>query len=105
MARRESAYQADLIKRIKELYPEALIMKNDTDRIQGVPDLIILWMEFWAALEVKASSTADRQPNQEYYIRHLDDMSFAAFICPENEEEVLHALQQAFTPRRRARVS
>jgi hypothetical protein len=31
-------------------------------------------------------------------------MSFAAYIYPENEKEVLSALQQAFKPPRRARV-
>lgn len=73
--------------------------------MQGTPDLIILWKQYWASLEVKASASASEQPNQDHYIRRLDAMSFAAFIYPENEEEVLIALQQAFKPPRRARVS
>jgi len=31
-------------------------------------------------------------------------MSFAAFIYPENEAEVLHALQRAFEHRRPTRI-
>jgi hypothetical protein len=46
-------------------------------------------------------ASASRQPNQDYYVEQLDEMSFAAYIYPENEEEVLSALQQAFeSPRR-----
>jgi hypothetical protein len=51
-------------------------------------------------LEVKVDASAPLRPNQEYYVRQMDDMSFAAIIYPENEEEVLAALQEAFTSRR-----
>jgi hypothetical protein len=47
-------------------------------------------------LEVKASEDAPLRPNQGYYVRKLNDMSFAAIIYPENEKEVLAALQEAF---------
>ena len=73
--------------------------------IQGIPDLIILWHDYWASLEVKASAFSSSQPNQDHYIERLTEMSFAAYIYPENEEEVLSALQQAFEPPRRARIS
>jgi len=73
-------------------------MKTNTDHIQGLPDLLILWKKYWATLEVKPSESAISQPNQNYYIEMLNDMSFAAYIFPENEEEVLLALQQAFEP-------
>jgi hypothetical protein len=47
-------------------------------------------------LEVKVKKDADVQPNQEYYVDLLDSMSFASFIYPENEEEVLSELETAF---------
>lgn len=93
---RESQYQAYLIKELRNLFPDCIILKNDTDYLQGIPDLLILYGDRWAALEVKSSRNADEQPNQAYYIAEMNVMSFAAFICPENEEEVLYALQQAF---------
>lgn len=91
----ERSYQAYLIKRIYELFPACFVLKNDSGYLQGIPDLLILHGDRWAALEVKASFDAPTQPNQEYYISQMDRMSFAAFIYPENEEEVLDALQQA----------
>ena len=50
----------------------------------------------WAALECKQHAGAKKQPNQEYYVGKMDEMSFSRFICPENKEEVLHDLQQSF---------
>jgi len=101
----ENKYQAKLIAKLSDMFPGCVIMKTDTGYQQGMPDLIILYKEYWASLEVKASATAPEQPNQSHYIERLGAMSFAAYIYPENEEEVLSALQQAFKPPRRARIS
>lgn len=97
----ERQYQTKVIKKIKEMFPDCLILKNDPSYQQGVPDLIILWFDYWASFEIKLSPSANRQPNQDYFINKLDEMSFAAYIYPENEKEVLSALEQAFkSPRR-----
>jgi hypothetical protein len=80
-----------------------MVFKMDTYQ-QGIPDLLILWHDRWALLEVKASMSSEKQPNQDHYIELFDEMSFAAYISPETEEEVLSALQQAFEPPRRARL-
>lgn len=94
----EGQYQTKLIKKLKKLFPGCEIIKTDTLYQQGFPDLLILWKSFWAILEVKAFEKANIQPNQDYYIKRLGKMSFAAYIYPENEKEVLCALQQAFKP-------
>jgi len=92
----ESAYQAQLIKRIELRFPGCWIIKNDTGYQQGIPDLTVFWGPFWAMLEVKASEDAEVQPNQPYFVEKASGMSFGAFIFPENEREVLDALQLAF---------
>lgn len=92
----ESRFQAKIIKKIKLMFPGCVILKNDGSYAQGIPDLVILWKDYWGSLEVKGSEDAKTQPNQDHYIETLGDMSFAAYIYPENEEEVLSALQQAF---------
>lgn len=93
----ESKYQAQLIKKLEAMFEGCVILKNDPNYRQGFPDLLILFNEQWAALEVKQSSKAAHQPNQDYYIDRLNYMSFAAFIYPENEREVLDAIQHALT--------
>lgn len=101
----ESRYQGKLIRRLRQMFPGCVILKNDSGYVQGIPDLLILFSDRWAVLEVKASEGAREQPNQRYYVDMLDNMSFAAFIYPENEEEVLRDLQYALEPRRSTRVS
>lgn len=101
----ERDYQASLIRKLKSVFPGCIVLKNDSAYKQGIPDLLILWNEHWAALEVKVSAKVRVQPNQRYYVEQMHEMSFAAFIYPENEEDVFHDLQQAFTSRRRPRVS
>ena len=101
----ENKYQAKIIKKLEEMFPGCMIMKNDASYMQGLPDLVILWHEYWATLEVKTSKSASTQPNQDHYIERLNEMSFSAYIYPENEREVLSALQQAFEPPRGARIS
>lgn len=101
----ENQYQAKLIKKLERLFPGCVILKNDSSYRQGMLDLTILWKKCWASLEVKDSASSPMRPNQEYYIEQLDELSFAAKIYPENEKEVLSALQQAFKPPRRTRIS
>lgn len=96
----ESKFQSGLIKKLEERFPGSVIMKNDANYRQGFPDLLILFRHHWAALECKANIFAPYQPNQEYWVDTLDGMSYAAFICPENEEAILDELQQAFGTRR-----
>jgi hypothetical protein len=92
----ESKFQANLVKELKQLFKGCIVMKNDSSYIQGIPDLLILYNNKWAALECKKAAGASKRPNQEYYVGLMDKMSFAKFISPENKEEVLHALHEAF---------
>ncbi len=102
---RESKFQAELILDLRDLYPGCIILKNDATHIQGIPDLLILYKDKWAALECKRSLFERYRPNQEYYLDVMDDMSFASMICPENREAVLYELQQSFSARRPTRFS
>ena len=103
MNKLERKFQASLIKELKTRYPKALIFKNES--FQGAPDILILKGKKWAALETKRGHKSKKQPNQEYYVDLMNDMSFASFICPENKQEVLDDLERTFTPRRRTRIS
>jgi len=96
----ESIFQAKLIIDLKHRFPECIVLKNDANYIQGIPDLLILYKDKWAALECKKSIDANAQPNQPYYVDKMNKMSFAAFIYPENKEEILDGLSSAFGLRR-----
>lgn len=94
--KKESKFQNDLIGEIKDILPGAIVLKNDPNYIQGIPDLTIFYGPKWATLEVKKSEKASKQPNQGYYVGVMDSMSFSRFISPDNKEEVLNELQQSF---------
>ena len=100
MSKLERDFQRDLIKELKKIFVGCIVLKNDSSYIQGSPDLIILFEDKWASLEVKKSATASHRPNQEYYVEIMDSMSFSRFIYPENKEEVLYELQKTFFTRR-----
>ena len=101
---KESKFQSQLIKELKKEFPGCIILKNDPNYIQGIPDLLILFRDRWAALECKRNKNAKRQPNQEYYISLMNEMSYASFIYPENKEEILDELQRSFRIRRTSRL-
>lgn len=92
----ENKFQGNLIKEIKKRFPGAMVLKNDSGYIQGIPDLTIFYKNKWATLECKKSENESKQPNQEYYVEKMNSMSFSRFIYPENQEEVLNELQQTF---------
>lgn len=93
-SRLESGFQDKLREDIKKMLPGCMIFKMD--QIQGIPDLLVLHRDKWASLEVKRSAKEKRQPNQEYYVDKMNEMSFSRFVCPENKEEILRDLQRAF---------
>lgn len=94
---KESDFQHDLISEIECMFPGCIVTKVEP-YIQGIPDLLILYGRHWAMLECKKSEDAHHQPNQDYYVDILNHMSYSSFIYPENKEEVLDELQQAFQP-------
>lgn len=96
MSKLESSFQANLIRELKRIFPGCVVVKNDPNYIQGFPDLTVFYKDKWAVLECKKEANAKKQPNQEYYVGMLNEMSFSSFIYPENKEEVLYELQQAF---------
>ena len=92
----ENRFQSKLIEDLESRFPGCIILKNDSSYRQGIPDLTIFYQDKWATLEVKKNKSAVHQPNQDYYVDQMNKMSFSRFIYPENKEEVLHELQQAF---------
>ena len=98
----ERDFQRGLIKELKDHYPGCIVLKNDANYKSGIPDLTILYKDFWAALEVKASEKealkkqTGTRANQPRYVKRLNEMSFAAYIFPENKEVILHELDEHF---------
>lgn len=92
----ENKFQSKLIKELKEEFPGCMVLKNDSSYIQGVPDLLVLYKDRWAGLEVKKSAKAKHQPNQDYYVNKMNEMSYSSFIYPENKDDVLNELRNSF---------
>lgn len=92
----ERDYQRNLVKKLKQIFPGCIVMKNDAQLKQGIPDLTILYKDKWACLEVKKSENASHRPNQDYNVEKINEMSYAAFIYPENEEKIFSELREVF---------
>jgi hypothetical protein len=85
----ESDFQLSVTKELTRLLPGCMIIKGNSSRQPGIPDWLILYNDRWAALEVKKSSSERPRPNQPYYVDKMNSMSYAAFIYPENREEII----------------
>lgn len=91
----ESKFQARIIKKIKARFPNAFVLKNDPNYMQGIPDLLVLIGDQWFMLECKQNANSPLQPNQGYYNSLFGEMSFCRFVYPENESEVLDEIQRS----------
>ena len=96
----ENKFKTNLIKELKNRFEGCEVFHLNPLEKQGIPDLLILFKKKWAMLEGKKSSNASRRMNQEFYVNKYDKLSFARFISPENKEEVLNELEQAFRTKR-----
>ena len=102
---KESKFQNSLIADLKKRFSGCIVFKTDPTYIQGFPDLIMLYDEFWVAFECKRDISAPLRSNQAFYVNKLNAMSHAYFVYPENKEAVLNELQRAFEAERASRVS
>lgn len=92
----ERDFQAKLIRDIRERFPGCIVIKNDPNYTQGIPDLIVLYKDKYAVLEVKRSKNSPHRPNQDYYVDKFGQWTFSSFVSPETKKEVLDGLQTAF---------
>lgn len=92
----ERDFQSDVIKELKELFKGAIILKNDSGYLQGIPDWVMLFKDKWALLEIKRFANSKKQPNQDFYIDLANRMSFGRFIHQENKTEVFEELKRFF---------
>lgn len=99
----ENRFKTNLVRELKERLPGCIVLHIDPNEIQGMPDLLVLYGDRWAALEGKRSANASHRPNQDYYVNLMNQMSYAAFIYPENKEEILNDLQRSFALNRPTR--
>lgn len=95
MQKGEGKFKSELKKEIERRLPGCIVTYLNPNDIQGIPDLEVLYGSRWAVLEAKKSEKEPHRPNQDYYVNKMNEMSFAAFIFPENKEEVLNAMESA----------
>jgi hypothetical protein len=106
----ESQYKPQLMERIKtrfDEYGEVRFQHNDPNApaSQGIPDLTVFIGPYWSLLEVKRSEKSKKRPNQDWWIIHWMQVTFCSVIFPENEEEVLDALERSLEARGATRLS
>lgn len=99
MGKLETDYQKHLKDEIKRRLPGAVVTKQDPNDIQGIPDLAVFYGCTYAWLEVKRHAKAPHRPNQPFYVAKAKEQAFGATIYPENEEEVLNAMEQTLRAR------
>ena len=87
-------FKRELLLRCPQLDELDLIEPSTHTRTH--PDLLVLGDVVWAALEFKRDADSSFQPNQEYNVDRLSRKGFAAFVYPENAEEVLYGLEKLF---------
>lgn len=92
----ENRFKTKLIEELEETFPGCFVFHLDPNEFQGIPDLLIVYRDRWAALEGKKSAKASARPNQPYYVELMNNMSFARFIYPENKDEVIDELYLHF---------
>ncbi len=100
MAQLERDYKPELMARITQrfsIFGEVRFQHNDPNApaSQGIPDLTVFVGPRWFLLETKRSAKSKKRPNQDWWIEHWSKVTFCSVIHPENEEEVLNALERS----------
>ena len=78
----ERKFQTQLIDELERLFPGCLILKNDEQWLQGIPDPTICGVATGRSWKVSGLLKHPLGPNQAYYIEVAQKMSFGAFYLP-----------------------
>ena len=94
----EASFKKQFLKKIEERLPYLdLDFIEPSTRKRSLPDIFVIGPICWAALEFKRSQDSNHQPNQDYHVERFNEKGYATFVYPENEGEVLDALERLFT--------
>lgn len=93
MAKPEKKFKISIKDFLEENYKGSILLNLDpSSNPQGINDTLFLYKNCWAGLEFKRSRLAEVRPNQPYWVKRLDQMSFSRFIFPENANKVMAEL-------------
>lgn len=93
----ESKFKRQFKDDIRTRFPDVEIFEPNATHKRSSPDMVLLDVMGWAALEFKRSENAPQQPNQDKRIKRLRLKGYAAIVSPENAEEVLDDLETLFS--------
>lgn len=88
----ERNFKQDMNRRL----PGGWWVKGNSQMQQGIPDQTFYYGPRWAMFEFKRAENSDLQENQDWFIDMFNEMSYARFVSPENYNEVLDEVQEAF---------
>ncbi len=75
-------------RRSPRLLPGSLVLKNDPNYIQGIPDLMILHGDMWVYSGQRPRAMEFSEPG--YYVNQLTRLGFARFIYPRTSRRVFN---------------
>ena len=83
MGRLERDFQAKLIKELKVMFKGCIIVKNDPNYIQGIPDLLILYNDRWAGNQILLQSDGR-------CVKNGQSLSFCLKQIPDRLSSIFH---------------
>lgn len=85
---KEGQFQDLVVKELKAMGLVPIKCQAGPGVPNGFPDILALGQGVYYALECKASARAKKQPRQDYWVKKLNEWSYAAFIYPTNWDKV-----------------
>lgn len=93
----EKDFQAKVIKELKAMGLAVIKNQAGPGVPTGFPDVLALGEGIYFALECKTSARAKKQPRQDYWVKKLNEWSYAAFIYPANHDKIMAEIKYMVT--------
>lgn len=91
---RESQFQADFIKSLRDRGCICLKQDPTIGRQKGVPDYLVIYRTRWMFLEFKASRTSPYRPLQREWLDRLSEWGYAKRVSPEVADVILLEIER-----------